>query len=47
MVSSGDGGLVDVSDVRLQGGTEIDGDDVVATNLFETREAAIMTIPVG
>ena len=44
MVSSGDGGLVDVSDVRLQGGTEIDGDDVVATNLFETREAAIMTI---
>ncbi|MDE0421649.1 MAG: DUF945 family protein [Gammaproteobacteria bacterium] len=43
MVSSGDGGLVEVNDIRLQGGTEIDGDDLVATYLYEAREAVITT----
>ena len=43
MVSSGDGGLVEVNDIRLQGSTEIDGDDLVATYLYEAREAVITT----
>ena len=43
MDSSGDGGLVEVNDIRLQGSTEIDGDDLVATYLYEAREAVITT----
>ena len=41
MVSSGGKSLVELNDIHVEGGTEIDADVFISTNLYEARDAVI------